>query len=269
MLRASFLCVLTCLCGATFAFGQVEKANADKPDLVVFAGDNVVPQVVDGSGWKTTFKFVNLENHTVSFTLSFIQDNGSPMALSILGNGLLTPGTYTSIVFTLLATQSTTVETAGVAANLTQGWALMQRAVITDSIGGFAIFRQRIPGIQDQEATVPIVNQFSGHFVLLFDNTAFVTGIAIANPTASTVSIPVYIRNQSGAIIDQQFIALGPFAHTAFVVPTQWPSTAGIAGGIEFLTSGFGVGALGLRFNGAAFTSFNVLENLNWVTPAQ
>jgi len=243
------------------------RGNQTAPKVVVFAGDNVIPQVVDGAGWKTTFKFVNLENHSVSFTLQFIQDNGLDMALPFLGNGILTAGTYTSITFTLLTAQSATVETAGRSGSLTQGWALMQRNTSTDSIGGLAVFRQRIPGLPDQEATVPIVNQFSGHFVLLFDNTIFVTGIAIANPTNNPVSIPVYIRDESGTIIDQRFIALGPYAHTAFSVPTAWPATAGTAGAIEFLTSGYGVGALGLRFNGSAFTSFNVLENINWVAP--
>ena len=31
-----------------------------------------------------------------------------------------------------------------------------------------------------------------------------------------------------------------------------------------FVTNGFGLGALGLRFNGAAFTSFDVLQNYTW-----
>jgi len=112
---------------------------------------------------------------------------------------------------------------------------------------------------------VPIVNQFASHFVLPFDNTAYVTAAAIANPTLLTVLIPVTIRNEQGQIIDRQTISLGPYGHTAFPLANQWLSTVGKRGAIEFQTSGFGVGALGLRFNGSAFTSFNVLENLSWV----
>jgi len=237
-----------------------------QPRDVVFAGTNVIPQVVDGAGWKTTFKLVNLENHAVSFRLSFIGDDGFPLSLPILDSSVINGGNFTSIAFTLTTAASITIETAGTARGLAQGWALMQRNS-TDSIGGFAIFKFRAPGGQDQEAVVPIVDQFSGHFVLLFDNTSsFVSGIAIANPTNTSVSIPVTIRDESGQIIDQQFIALGPFAHTAFNAPDRWPSTIGNAGGIEFLTSGFGVGALGLRFNRFAFTSFPVLTNFNWLT---
>jgi hypothetical protein len=88
--------------------------------------------------------------------------------------------------------------------------------------------------------------------------------MAIANPTTDAVVIPVNIRNQAGQIIDQRTVRLGSYGHTAFTLADTWGSTAGRRGAIEFLTSGFGVGALGLRFNGAAFTSFHVLENPNW-----
>ena len=126
------------------------------------------------------------------------------------------------------------------------------------------IFRQSVPGRQDQEAVVPTVNQFDNHFALLFDNTAYVTAIALANPTLNAVVIPVNIRNEQGLIIDTRTFSLGPYSHAAFTLPDTWASTAGRRGVVEFLTSGFGVGALGLRFNGAAFTSFHVLENFSW-----
>ena len=43
----------------------------------------------------------------------------------------------------------------------------------------------------------------------------------------------------------------GALAYFAFTLPDTWISTAGQRGAIEFLTSGFGVGALGIRFSGA------------------
>jgi hypothetical protein len=251
---------------ARSAVNSVAIGTDVQPSDVVFAGTNVIPQVVDGAGWKTTFKLVNLENHSVRFTLFFYGDDGFPLSLPILDSPVIFGGNFTSIAFTLGTAGSITIETAGTTRRLAQGWALLQRNVSTDSIGGFAIFRFRAPGIPDQEAVVPIVDQFSGHFVLLFDNTSsFVSGIAVANPTNTTVSIPVTIRDESGQVIDQQFIGLGPFAHIAFNSPDKWLSTVGRAGAIEFLTSGFGVGALGLRFNNYAFTSFPVLTNFNWL----
>jgi hypothetical protein len=224
----------------------------------VFPGDRVFSQFVDGGGWKTSVFFVNLESHPVSFQLLFFKDDGNDMFVPIAGLGLVR-----QVNITLDTAGSTELETTGFSDNLTQGWALLSQTT-TDTIGGMAIFRQHVFGRPDQEAVVPIVSQFDSHFVLLFDNTVYTTGIAIANPTLNFVDIPVNIRNQAGQIIDQRTISLGPYGHTAFSVPDTWFSTDGIRGAIEFQTSGFGVAALGLRFSGSAFTSFNVLENINW-----
>jgi hypothetical protein len=233
------------------------------PKVVVFAGDRVFPQVVNGGGWKTSFFLVNLENHPVTFQILFLTDDGNDMFVPVVGLGVVR-----QVSVTLDTAGSTEFETTGFSSGssdfLQQGWALLSQTT-NDTIGGMAIFRQRVFGRPDQEATVPIVSQFDSHFVLLFDNTAgFTTGLAVANPTLSSVSIPVTIRDQSGNVIDNQFIRLGSYSHTAFNLPDLWRSTAGTRGAIEFQTSGFGVAALGLRAGSAAFTSFNVLENINW-----
>ena len=229
-----------------------------EPKVVVFPGDRVISQFVEGGGWSTSVFFVNLENHPVSFQVLFFRDDGNDLFVPVAGLGLVR-----QVNITLDTAGSTEFETTGVTGSLKQGWALVSQTT-EDTVGGMAVFRQHVFGRPDQEAVVPIVSQFDSHFVLLFDNTAFITGIAIANPTLSFVDIPVTIRNQAGQIIDQRTISLGSYNHTAFSLPDTWQSTAGRRGTIEFETSGFGVAALGLRFNGAAFTSFNVLENINW-----
>jgi hypothetical protein len=238
------------------------SANVIQPKVVVFAGDRVFPQVVNGGGWKTSFFLVNLENHPVTFQILFFTDDGNDMFVPVDGLGVVR-----QVSVTLDTAGSTEFESTGFSNNfsdtLQQGWALLSQTT-NDTIGGMAVFRQRVFGRPDQEATVPIVSQFDSHFVLLFDNTAgFVTGLAVANPTTDSVAIPVTIRDQSGNVIDNQFIRLGSYNHTAFNLPDFWPSTAGRRGAIEFQTSGFGVAALGLRAGAAAFTSFNVLENIN------
>ena len=239
------------------------SVNSIDPKVVVFAGDRVFPQVVNGGGWKTSFFLVNLENHPVTFQILFFTDDGNDMFVPMQGLG-----SVRQVSVTLDTAGSTEFESTGFSNNfsdnLQQGWALLSQTT-NDTVGGMAVFRQRVFGRPDQEATVPIVSQFDSHFVLLFDNTAgFVTGLAVANPTTDSVAIPVTIRDQSGNVIDHQFIRLGSYSHTAFNLPDFWPSTAGARGAIEFQTSGFGVAALGLRAGAAAFTSFNVLENINW-----
>ena len=237
---------------------STQTKSALEPRVVVFAGDRVIPHVVDGGSWQTSFFFVNLENHPTTFQVLFFDDLGNDLFLPVAGFGLVR-----QMSVTLNTAGSTEFETSGTASNLKQGWALVSQTT-NDTVGGMAVFKQHVFGRPDQEAVVPIVSQFDSHFVLMFDNTAFITGIAISNPTLDFVDIPVTIRNQSGAVIDTRTISLGPYGHTAFSLPDTWFSTAGRRGAIEFLTSGFGVAALGLRFNGSAFTSFNVLENINW-----
>lgn len=232
--------------------------NVAKP-IVVFTGDRVIPQFVDGGSWKTSMYLVNLENRSVSFQVLFFTDDGSDMTVPILGSGLVR-----GLNISLEAAGSVSFETEGIASRLTQGWALLSQTT-NDTVGGMAVFRQSVAGRPDQEAVVPIVSQYNSHFVLLFDNTNFTSAIALANPSTKPVVIPVNIRNQAGQIIDSRTVRLDSYGHTAFTLPDTWASTVGRRGTIEFLTSGFGVGALGLRFSGSAFTSFHVLENLNWV----
>ena len=154
-------------------------------------------------------------------------------------------------------------QTAGFGARSQQGWALLSQSTSV-TVGGMAVSRHHVSGRHEPEAVVPIVSQFDSHFVLLFDNTAYATGVVIAKPTLTYVDIPVNIRNRAGQIIDQRIISLGPYGHVAYSLADTWASTARKRSAIEFPSTGYGVAALGLRYNGSAFTSFNVLENLNW-----
>lgn len=233
-----------------------------KPDLVVFIGDTVIPQIAEGATWKTSFVIRNLEPTTKHCQVLFFNDNGTDMFLPIVGIGnsraidiILNPG---GTVF---------FETTGASSTLIQGWASVLKDNPNDSIGGMAIFRQSIPGVEPSEAVVPIVSQFDGHFVLVFDNTgSFVTSMAIANPTLVNVVATVTIKDEFGNVIDLQSLSLPAYHHQAFAIPSYWPSTAGRRGSIEFQTNGYGIAVLGLRFNPyGSFTSFNVLENFNWV----
>jgi hypothetical protein len=236
------------------------KVAHPHPDTVVFVGDWVIPHFIDGGSWQTAVTVVNLENHQTSFDVLFFTDSGADFIVPIEGQGLLR-----GVHITLGIAGSYTFQTTGTDPNLASGWAYLSQST-NDSVGAYAIFRSAPFGEQPQEAVVPAVNKFETHFVLPFDNTGqFVTGVALANPTLSAVEIPANIRDEQGQIIDTQLFSLGSFGHAAFVLPGTWPSTVGIRGTVEFLTSGFGVGALGIRANGRAYTSLSVMENLNWV----
>lgn len=246
------------------AVEQVKAGRTSTKDttrnVVVFAGDRVIPQLVDGAGWQTSMTFVNLENRVVRFSVYFFADNGTDLYIPIVGLG-----TVRGMIGVFNVAQSETVETVGASTKLSQGWAYIVTENIADAVGGLAVFKQMVPGIPDFEAVVPVVNEFDGHFVLMFDNTKFVTAMAIANPRPIAVIVPLNIRNEGGAIIESTTMTLAPYEHRAFVIPDEYKITAGRRGKIEFLAPGFGVAALGLRFNpSGAFTSFHVLSNFNW-----
>jgi hypothetical protein len=250
------------LSGRHAAYRAQSSKSAMTPHVVVFTGDTVISQFVDGGSWLTSITVTNLETHSTSFDVLFFQDDGTDFNVPIVG---LT-GLSRAVTVTLAPMGTLTFSTAGISPGLTTGWALLSQTN-SDSVGISAVFRQTVPGRQSQEAVVPAVNQFETHFVLSFDDTAYITGLALANPTLNTVGVIANIRASNGTIIDTQNFTLPPYNHLSFSLPANWASTRGISGTIEFLTSGFGVGALGLRFNGAAFTSLNVLENFNWVAP--
>src|SRR5690348_3514984 len=65
------------------------SANVIQPKVVVFAGDRVFPQVVNGDGWKTSFFLVNLENHPVTFQILFFTDDGNDMFVPVDGLGVV------------------------------------------------------------------------------------------------------------------------------------------------------------------------------------
>jgi hypothetical protein len=244
------------------------RATAKQPGVVLFTGDTVFAQVVDGGTWKTSFIISNLDTVSRHCEVRFFRDDGSDMLLPIFSDALK-GDLLSGVSLTINAGGTAFFETAGDDPVLSQGWALLVKDNSSDPIGGMAVFRQRRPGFPDAEAVVPVVSQFDGHFVLIFDNTSgFITGMAIANPSSKSIVANADVLDEFGNLIAQETLSLNSYSHQAFSVADQWPSTANRRGSIEFQTSGFGIGVLGLRFSPyGSFTSFNILTNFSWIAP--
>jgi hypothetical protein len=60
--------------------------------VVVFTGDSVIAQFVDGGGWLTSITVTNLEGHSTSFDVLFFQDDGSDFNVPLVGLSGLSPG---------------------------------------------------------------------------------------------------------------------------------------------------------------------------------
>jgi hypothetical protein len=80
------------------------------------------------------------------------------------------------------------------------------------------------------------------------------------NATSDAVIVTATIRDDNGAQIGLQAVALPAMGHTAFAVPDRFSVTSGRRGIIEFRnTAGGAVTGLGLRFSPfGSFTSIPV-----------
>ena len=208
--------------------------------------------------WTTAFTIVNKDTLSAIARLSFSGD-----AIDPSGDGALTlplafpqqtPGALpllaASLDRTIVPNASLIVDTAGAQAPpVLVGSAQL---MATGELDGFAIFHQIAT---NQEAVVPLETRSAPSYLLAFDNTGGLTlGVAVANVSAQTASIPVIIRSDNGTVISAPgtALSLAGNGHTSFVLADPvlgFAVTAGIRGTIEFDTPAGGrISVLGLRF---------------------
>lgn len=212
-----------------------------------------ISQIADGAGWKTTIILANTDTVPASFTLQFWQANGSPLTLSIGGQGMQ------QVAGQIPVNGTTTIATDGSSSTLSTGWGQL---VTSNSIGGTAIFRESVPGRQDSEAAVPIIKPASPTLLLPYDDTnGLVTTLALVNPDPSNAAaITANVYDQNGNLLANGVINLPPLGQQPFSLSDQFPAAANHSGLAVFSNPGGGpITGLGLRFSGAPFTSIQML----------
>ncbi|MBL8174499.1 MAG: hypothetical protein JNK48_07515 [Bryobacterales bacterium] len=227
-------------------------------------GRQVLSQIADGSGWKTTITLVNLDTAPATFTLSFYASDGSILRLPIEGE----TGRLEAITRVIPVGGSRTIVTAGTDNALSQGWAELSSG---QQVSGLGVFRQRVAGRPDQEAGVSVTSATS-RFVLPFDNTqGFVSSMALVNTNASlSRAASATPREEAGNTLLGDSVNLPARGHTAFEMAQRFPSMSGRRGSVDFVSAGADFSALGLRFNpGGAFTSLPFLERPQTASGAQ
>jgi hypothetical protein len=239
-----------------------------RPATTVGSTDTMFVHIADGGQWITSFTLINIDAIPAPFTLSFYDDNGLPLALSIGGTSA------TSVSNSISIGGSMVVQTDG-GPVVRQGWASL--STTGGKIAGTAVFRSHLADRADDfEAAVPLASQVDHRFIIAFDNTSgFVTGIALANPdpVPSAAQIVVTFRDESGTQIVTRPLSLAAKGHTAFLVDLNYPETAGKRGVVEFNSvnhiAGLGlryikVSATGSPLVTAAFTSTSPFTNSTW-----
>ena len=205
----------------------------------------ILPQLAFGGGWYTTLYFTNTTTAPVSFKVSFTGNDGSALTLAAFGSS--------SVTVNLAARGAALIEAPNVG-SLVQGYVT---AVLPTGVTGYGVFRASGPGVPDQEAVVPLSGNTATTSTLLFDDTKYITGVAVVNLASVSNTITATAHDNQGNTIGTGTIPLGPNAKTALVLRNipGLASVAGAIGSVDFMASIGNVAALGLRFNGTAFTS--------------
>jgi len=206
-------------------------------------GGSIAHLASGGDGWQTTFVLVNTGTSATQATLSFFADQtGAPLPLPLSfpqGNGTAT--TSSSVTQTLAAGATLLVQSNG-APQLLTGSAQLSTA---GNISGFVIFRHN-----NQEAVVPLETRGANAYILAFDNTnGTATGVAVNSVSAQSVSVPVIVRDDTGAQLATDTLNLTANGHLAFTLAgDKYSATANIRGTIEFYRpANAQIGVLGIR----------------------
>jgi hypothetical protein len=233
----------------------VEQEAGTLPGLV-FIGS--LAHLAAEGYWTTAFTLVNKDTNSAIARLSFSGDDIDPSGTGALILPLAfpqqSPGALplmaASVDRTIAPNASLKVETPEAPARA--GLVGSAQLMATGSLDGFAIFRQIAT---NQEAVVPLETRSARSYLLVFDNTGSMSlGVAVANISAQTASIPVIIRSDDGTVISAPgaAILLAANGHTSFVLADPvlgFPFTADRRGTIEFDTPAGGrISVLGLRF---------------------
>jgi hypothetical protein len=219
-------------------------------------GAAAMAQVASGGGVKSSIVLINAGTNAARAHLAFLDDNGNPLTLPLTFPQTGSSATSSTVDRTLAPGATVVIESY--ASDATQ---LVGSAQLTSngSVSGYVVLGTPFNG---QEAVVPLETRNAGAYLLVFDNTnGLVTGVAVANAATSAASIPVVIRDDTGALIGSDAISLAAGGHTSFVLTNRYTLTAGRLGTIEFDTPpGGSISAIGLRFTSTgAFTTIPVL----------
>jgi hypothetical protein len=207
-------------------------------------------QLASGGLWNTTITLVNTGTTAAQVSLNFYDDNGNALQLPLLfprtsSNAILLESTVNQ---TIGAAAELVIQTAGTASQATvDGWAQL---LTNGTIGGSAVFVWTPSASGAQEAVIPIETRNPSAFVLPFDCTGeYTTGVALANLSSHAVSIPVVLRDYTGASLGAAApIQLPAYAHISFMLATSYPALSGTMGTLELDTpTGGQISALGIR----------------------
>ena len=221
-------------------------------------------EVASEGGWSFELDAVNLGSSSATARVNFADGNGNALLLP-----LTFPQTSTTALPELAATLDWTINPkARIVIDSSGAGSTQQLAsgqLLSDgNVSGFGIFSY--PAL-NWTAVVPLETRNASVYSLPFDNTgALTTGVALANITASPISVQAKILSDAGLPIGTDTFNLPARGYeTPFLLPQKYPQTLGVRGTVQFQTPSNGqISVLGVRANGtAALTTLPVLSNVD------
>jgi hypothetical protein len=205
----------------------------------------ILPQLAFGGGWYSALYFTNTGDSEASLQVSFIGNDGKPLRVESIAGSAVTVN---------LAPRGMALIEAPNAGALQQGYVSV---LLPSSVVGYGIFRSSAAGVPDQEAVVPLSGASATTCTLIWDDTNFVTAVAIVNPSPVDAIVTVTVRDPSGAFIGTSSVTLAAGNKTAVALRNlpgleRMPGNRGSA---DFVASSGSLAVLGLRFGVQAFTS--------------
>jgi hypothetical protein len=212
-------------------------------------GTKILPQVAFGGGWYTSLYFTNTNTSAVSFTVSFFNNDARPLNVPSLGGSVITVN---------LPARGTAILEAPDVGALNQGYAV---TTLPTGVTGNGVFRQTVDRVP-QEAVVPLSGNTATNSIMVFDETNYISGVAVVAIGPTDTTVIVTLRDNQGNVIGNGSIPLAARNKTQFRL-RDLPGMSGAVGrlgSVEFSVNAGNVAVLGLRFNGTAFTSIPTLD---------
>jgi hypothetical protein len=213
----------------------------------VCAQVQVIPQVADGGGWKSTVVLTNTTASATTATLAFYS-GGQSWTPSFVGG-------QSTENMSLLAASTVFLQTPGTAPTLTQGWAQL---TASSGVVAYVIYTYASnSGKNTSQGTAQAVTSAS-RILVPFDNTgSLATELAVVNPSSSDVSISVNLKALDGTVSTGTPLALAGNGQMTFGMSTQFPTTLGQSGLAEFYASSGSFAIIALQANTSATGLFS------------
>lgn len=215
--------------------------------------DRVIPFIVDGGGWKTTFVLTNPDNKPLYFEVWFIGNDGVEMELPIVDLG----GT-TGVWGDMQANESLVFETEGKARSAQEGYALFyvldrtaddpDSEAIAGPLAGMAILRHQFNEQTAAETTVPISSRYENRFTLPFDNRpGGATAIVLVNSGSRPSLVALTVRDENGQVLKKDSVTVDAGKRIWGAIPELYPQTAGLTGSVQVSSATVTLTGLGMR----------------------